>query len=153
MKIIILSVGKPKNRHSASMGRDYLQRIEAFYKAGLLFSPEGKDPLPARRIEREGREILKMIRERDFLIALDERGEERDSPSFAGWLSEKLRQTEGRIVFVIGGAFGLSGEVKERADHLLSLSKMTAPHELCHVFILEQIYRACTIIKGIKYHH
>lgn len=153
MKVIILSVGKPRNRHSASMGRDYLQRIGAFYKVGLLFAPECKDPQEARKVEREGREILKMVRERDFLVALDERGDERDSLSFAKWFSEKLHQTDGRMVFALGGAFGLSDEVKERADCLLSLSKMTMPHELCHVFILEQIYRACTIIKGVNYHH
>ena len=64
-----------------------------------------------------------------------------------------LDGSDGRIVFVIGGAFGLSGEVRDRANHLLSLSKMTMPHELCRVFLLEQVYRACTILRGVDYHH
>jgi 23S rRNA (pseudouridine1915-N3)-methyltransferase len=153
MKIIILSVGKTRDGHLAALADRYFQRISPFLKAGLEIAPESKDGNAARKVEREGKEILKKIRERDFVVVLDEGGGETDSLSFARWLSEMLDGTDGRIVFVIGGAFGLSGEVRDRANHLLSLSKMTMPHELCRVFLLEQVYRACTILRGVDYHH
>jgi 23S rRNA (pseudouridine1915-N3)-methyltransferase len=153
MKIIILSVGKTKDGHFAALADRYFQRMSPFMKVGLEFAPESKDGNAARKMEREGKEILKKIRERDFVVILDEGGKETDSLSFAGWLSAKLDETGGRVVFVIGGAFGLAGEVRERADHSLSLSRMTMPHELCRVFLMEQLYRACTILRGVDYHH
>jgi len=122
-------------------------------KVGLEVAPESKDGNTARKVEREGKEILKKIRERDYVVILDEGGGGTDSLSFARWLSERLDGSDGRIVFVIGGAFGLSGEVRDRANHSLSLSRMTMPHELCRVFLLEQVYRACTILRGVDYHH
>ena len=153
MKIIILSVGKTKDDHFSALADRYFQRMSPFMKVGLEVAPESKDGNTARKVEREGKEILKKIRERDFVVVLDEGGGETDSLSFARWLSEMLDGSDGRIVFVIGGAFGLSGEVRDRANHLLSLSKMTMPHELCRVFLLEQVYRACTILRGVDYHH
>ncbi|MBL3539261.1 23S rRNA (pseudouridine(1915)-N(3))-methyltransferase RlmH [Aminivibrio sp.] len=153
MKIIILSVGKTRDGHFAALADRYFERISPFLKAGIEVAPESKDGNAARKVEREGKEILKKIRERDYVVILDEGGEETDSFSFARWLSAKLDESGGRIVFVIGGAFGLAGEVKERADHSLSLSKMTMPHELCRVFLAEQLYRACTILRGVDYSH
>lgn len=153
MKIIILSVGKAKDGHCAALADRYFQRTAPFLKVGLESAPESKDGNAARKVEREGKEILKKIRERDFVVVLDEGGGETDSLSFARWLSARLDDSEGRIVFVIGGAFGLAGEVRDRADHSLSLSKMTMPHELCLVFLAEQIYRTCTILRGVDYHH
>ncbi len=153
MKIIILSVGKPKEKNFSALADKYFRRIGPYVKVGLEYVSEAKDTDPARKVEREGRDILRKIRERDFVVTLDERGRETDSVSFAEWFSETVNGTDGRIVFVIGGSYGLSGEVKNRGDHSLSLSEMTMPHELCHVFLLEQLYRACTILKGVEYHH
>ncbi|HCL79459.1 MAG TPA: toluene tolerance protein [Synergistaceae bacterium] len=153
MKISILSVGRPRNTHCASLAEGYLRWIQPFFPAELQWVPEGKDPSPARRVEREGQDILKRIRERDYAIVLDERGSQYDSPSFAQWFSGRLSGAEGRVVLVVGGGFGLDGSVRQRGDALLSLSCMTLPHELCLVVLLEQIYRACTLIRGIEYHH
>ncbi len=153
MKIIILSVGRPRDAHLAALSRRFFQRMSPFQKVDMEFAPESKDPNAGRKVEREGREILKKLRERDFVVMLDNGGTETDSVSFARWLAAKLEGADGRIVFVIGGAFGLAPQVRERANHSLSLSKMTMPHELCHVLLLEQIYRACTINRGIDYHH
>ena len=153
MKISILSVGRPKNTHCASLADGYLRWIQPFFPTELQWVQEGKDPSPARKVEREGQDILKMIREREYAIVLDERGLQYDSLSFAQWFSGRLSVTEGRIVLVVGGAFGLDGSVRKRGDALLSLSCMTLPHELCLVVLLEQIYRACTVIRGMEYHH
>ncbi len=97
MKIIILSVGKTRDGHLAALADRYFQRISPFLKAGLEIAPESKDGNAARKVEREGKEILKKIRERDFVVVLDEGGGETDSLSFARWLSEMLDGTDGRI--------------------------------------------------------
>ena len=94
--------------------------------------------------------ILKALEnERGWVVILDERGENITSVEFA----EKLNACDRKIVLVIGGAFGFTDEVRKRADYLLALSKFTVTHEMARFFLVEQLYRACTIIAGKKYHH
>jgi 23S rRNA (pseudouridine1915-N3)-methyltransferase len=103
-------------------------------------------------MEKEGQQLLKRVRPGDYMILLDERGREYDSIAFA----EYLNQLEGRVshlLFIIGGPYGFSEKVYERADALLSLSKLTFSHQLVRVIFMEQLYRACTILKGEPYHH
>jgi 23S rRNA (pseudouridine1915-N3)-methyltransferase len=104
-------------------------------------------------IEKEGASILKRLRERDTVVLLDEHGKMYDSVGFSDYISKLLCEIEGRLVFVIGGAFGLSQEVRKRAGEIISLSKMTMPHELCLLLLSEQLYRAFSIIAGTDYHH
>ena len=106
----------------------------------------------AAAIEEEAGSILARLQPGDFLVALDERGREYDSVGLAGEL-KKLNESGQRIVFATGGPFGLSNKVKERADLLLSLSKLTFTHEMARLIMLEQLYRAMTIIKGKTYHY
>ena len=149
MKIIILAVGKPKDKNIALLSGMYIERIVPKGICSVEFVDAAKDG----NIEKEGAYLLKKLRERDSIILLDERGMMYDSLTFSGFISEKLLVAEGRLVFVIGGAFGLSNDVKRRADAVLSLSKMTMPHELCLLFLSEQLYRAFSIIAGSDYHH
>ena len=149
MKLVILAVGKPKDKNIALLSDMYIERIIPKGLAGVEFVDAAKDG----SIEKEGISILKRLRERDTVILLDEHGIMYDSIQFSGFISERLRITEGRLVFVIGGAFGLSDDVKRRADEIISLSKMTMPHELCLLFLSEQLYRAFSIIAGTEYHH
>ena len=153
MKIIILSVGKPRDIHLSALADRYILRSRAFLSLGLEFVPESKDRDKSRRIEREGEELLKRVQNRDFIVLLEEGGVERDSPAFARWLGELIDGSPGRIVFIVGGPFGLSPEVRARGDTSLSLSKMTLPHEFCPALLAEQIYRSFTILRGGEYHH
>ena len=153
MKISILCVGKPKNKHIEALAAHYFKRIRAFFPIMLEHVPEPKDPLPAQRIEKEGERLLRMIGDRDFVVALDECGESLDSRAFSERFRTSIEKSAGRVVLVIGGAFGLSEAIRARSDVLLSLSPMTMPHELCLLFLMEQVYRACTLMHGVEYHH
>ena len=96
--------------------------------------------------------ILKLLQPSDTVVLLDEHGEEMRSVAFAKWLQGKQFNAR-RLVFVIGGPYGFSQEVYDRATELVSLSKMTFSHQMVRLIFTEQLYRACTIIKGEPYHH
>jgi len=149
MKLVILAVGRPKDKNIALLVSMYIERIVPRGLVGVEFVEPAKDG----DIEKEGISILKRLRERDTVVLLDERGKMYDSVGFADYISKSLGVSEGRLVFVIGGAFGLSLSVKERAENIISLSKMTMPHEMCLLFLSEQLYRAFSIIWGTDYHH
>ena len=149
MKLVIIVVGRPKDKNIALLSDMYIGRIVPKGLAAVEFAPAAKDG----DIEKEGASLLKKLRERDTVVLLDERGTMYGSAGFSRFISDSLAEAGGRLVFVIGGAFGLSEEVKRRADAVLSLSKMTMPHELCLLFLSEQLYRAFSIIAGSDYHH
>ncbi len=153
MKITITAVGRPRERNIAALAERYLSRLRPFASVMLENVPESRDPSPDRKREREGEALIKALRERDFVVILDEGGRSFSSATFSSWLESTMEEEPGRIVLVIGGAYGLSDRVKRRSDFALSLSGMTMPHELCLVFLLEQLYRAFSIINGQKYHH
>jgi 23S rRNA (pseudouridine1915-N3)-methyltransferase len=100
----------------------------------------------------EGEQILKLIQPSDTVVLLDEHGHEFRSMELASWLEQK-RNTARRLVFVIGGPYGFSQAVYSRANEKISLSKMTFSHQMVRLIFTEQLYRACTIIKGEPYHH
>jgi 23S rRNA (pseudouridine1915-N3)-methyltransferase len=102
--------------------------------------------------EREGDLILQKLQSSDTVVLLDEHGKELRSIEFADWLQRKQNTTR-RLVFIIGGPYGFSNAVYERANERLSLSKMTFSHQMVRLIFCEQIYRACTIIRGEPYHH
>jgi 23S rRNA (pseudouridine1915-N3)-methyltransferase len=103
--------------------------------------------------ELEGEKILASTERNDFVVLLDERGRELTSREFATFIDKKAVTLPRNLVFVIGGPYGFSKSVYDRADSKLSLSKMTFPHELVRLFFVEQLYRACTINRGEPYHH
>ena len=103
--------------------------------------------------EKEGELILKKLEDGDFVVLLDERGKQYDSIAFAQTLEQWQMQSYKRIVFIIGGAYGFSDAVYERANSKISLSKMTFSHQMIRLFYIEQIYRAFAIMNNQPYHH
>ena len=100
----------------------------------------------------EGEQILRLIQPSDTVVLLDEHGAERTSMETGAWLQKK-QQTARRLIFVIGGPYGFSDAVYKRSDEMISLSRMTFSHQMVRLIFTEQLYRACTIIKGESYHH
>ncbi|MDR2179930.1 MAG: 23S rRNA (pseudouridine(1915)-N(3))-methyltransferase RlmH [Synergistaceae bacterium] len=151
-KIIVLSVGKIRDKRIASLSKEYLERI---YPGGVVSAESIPDRTgsPEERVEREGQEILKYLRPRDRLLLLREDGEEQGSMDFARLLSSEMASAAGRVVLSIGGPWGTSQAVKNRADKGIALSRMTFPHEMCFLFLTEQLYRAFSILRGSEYHH
>jgi 23S rRNA (pseudouridine1915-N3)-methyltransferase len=111
---------------------------------------EGRDHDPQRARSREAAEILRHVQPGDALVALDERGKQRTSEELSVWLGERLER--GRLAFAIGSDLGLGEEVRSRAGELLSLSRLTLPHQLARLVLLEQLYRATDILAGGAYH-
>ena len=139
----LVVVGKIKDPHYQAKINEFLTRLNAFGKVELV---ELRDD----SVEKESSAILKALEnEKGWVIVLDERGENITSVELAG----KLNGCDRKIVLVIGGAFGFTDEVRKRADYLLALSKFTVTHEMARLIAVEQLYRACTIIAGKKYHH
>ncbi|MFA0888805.1 MAG: 23S rRNA (pseudouridine(1915)-N(3))-methyltransferase RlmH [Synergistales bacterium] len=153
MKLLFLSIGKVKSEPIRWLLADYLQRISRICPVlhETVRESRGKNPEAMR--EEEGERVFRMLSPRDTLVLLDEKGKMMTSPKLASWLSNKMESSEGRLCLLVGGAYGVSQKVRERADELLALSPMTFPHELCLVVLTEQIYRAFSILKGSPYHH
>ena len=155
MKSLLLLIGKTTNKHVSCCIDDYVDRIGHYMPFEIQVLPELKNTknmsIPQQK-EREGELLLNKIQEGDYVVLLDEHGQELRSVEFARWL-EKRQQSGRRLVFVIGGAYGFSATIYQRANEKLSLSKMTFSHQLVRLIFAEQIYRACTIIKGEPYHH
>lgn len=153
MKVLILAVGKPREKRLASLADDYLARIRPAGIVGVERAPDMPASRPEEAIEREGQELLKRIRPRDRVILLCEDGRERTSSDFAAFLSGEMGRSAGRVLLVVGGPWGTSRALRERADASLALSRMTFTHEMCFLFLAEQLYRAFSILAGTGYHH
>ncbi|MBQ7222218.1 MAG: 23S rRNA (pseudouridine(1915)-N(3))-methyltransferase RlmH [Bacteroidales bacterium] len=156
MVVKLVFVGKTVEKYLKEGIALYSDRIGHYCKFSILEIPELKNAKSLSREqikEKEGEMILKAIAPSDRLILLDERGKSYSSIEWAAELEQKLAQNSKATVFVIGGSYGFSQNVYDRADQLLSLSKMTFSHQLVRVIFLEQLYRAFTIIKGEPYHH
>lgn len=151
MKQTLLSVGKRHDTSLAAAIEDFTERLNREVPtAWHLIKPSGADELTARRVESAA--VLDFIRSDDFVVLLDERGRETISPALAsmydGWLSRYPR-----IVFVIGGAYGVDSLLHERADFIWALSQLVLPHQLVRLVLAEQLYRARMITKNHPYHH
>ena len=103
--------------------------------------------------KREAETILSLLKEDDYLIALDERGKELTSEGLAQFIQQRANESRKHLVFLIGGAFGLDEKVLKAAKYKWSLSQLTFPHHLVRLILAEQVYRACTILQNEKYHH
>ena len=133
----------------------YLDRIRHFFPIEVteVAAERGRQSRSDVTIMRaESARLLAAIPDRGFTIVLDERGQSLDSLKFAKWLERLTIDNPHGVNFVLGGDVGLDGIVKEQADQLLSLSAMTLPHQIARVVLLEQIYRACTLMRNIPYH-
>ena len=156
MKITLLTVGKT-DRDWVRQGLDiYVSRLRHYIPFVLNEIPELKNvsALTKEQIKaREGELILKNVRPTDDLILLDEHGKEYSSTELSRVIQDKISYVGKDIVFVIGGAYGFSDAVYQRANSKLSVSKMTFSHQMVRAIFAEQLYRAFTIIKGEPYHH
>ncbi len=153
MKITLLAVGSIKKSWIQEGCSDYLGRMDRGYSCEVVELKPSKQKEPQKQLEEESQTILSRLQKMDGkVLVLDERGEGLISPAFSTLLSDAKDRGQS-LIFIIGGAYGLSDEIRSRADMLISLSDMTLPHELCRIFFLEQLYRAQQIMKGSGYHH
>ncbi|MBN2141251.1 MAG: 23S rRNA (pseudouridine(1915)-N(3))-methyltransferase RlmH [Desulfovibrionaceae bacterium] len=147
-------VGRLKRPFFQAAAEHYLERLARSFDLERTVVKDAPARLgPAEKAAREGRDILARLGPRDMACVLDERGQALSSGALAERLKTWIEDPVRRPCFVLGGAFGLSDEVRQRAGVLLSLGPLTLPHELARVVLLEQIYRASTIIRGAPYHH
>ena len=157
LNIKVICVGKSKEKYWDAAYAEYLKRLRAYCSPEVIEVREARLPANASPadernvIDAEGRDILGRISGGDFVIALDIWGKEFSSEELARKISD-ISFNNSRICFIIGGSLGLSDEVKERADLRLSFGKITLPHQLARVVLLEQIYRAFKINSGEAYH-
>lgn len=156
MKLMLISVGRTSYAPLKEATERYAKRIGHYLPFELKELPDiknSKSLSEEQQKTQEGAMILGALQASDFVALLDERGKEYTSREFAQFLSGKMSTLGGRLVMVIGGPYGFSQQVYDRANFKLSLSKMTFPHEMAKLFITEQAYRAMTILRGEPYHH
>ena len=155
MKIRIIQAGSHSDRDLSALADRYVNRIKHFVPIEVTAIPpeRGRQRLDDLAIMRgQSARLLAAIPDRGTTVVLDERGETLDSLKFARWLERLTIDSPYGVTFVIGGDVGFDDSVRSRADKLLSLSKMTLPHQLARIVLLEQIYRACTLMRNIAYH-
>ena len=158
MKIRIVAVGKLKEKYLREGVAEYEKRLAPFASVELLETREeymAENPSEAQRqqtLAKEGERLLRLVPERNFLIVLDVKGKLLSSEALAKELASLALQGQSDLTFLIGGAFGLSPAVRERADLRISFSPMTFTHQMVRLLLYEQIYRAFKINRGEKYH-
>ncbi|HLP61198.1 MAG TPA: 23S rRNA (pseudouridine(1915)-N(3))-methyltransferase RlmH [Candidatus Deferrimicrobium sp.] len=151
-KVELISVGELKFKELKEMEKLYAQKINYFVEFSSRSLKDVKIQDEEQKKKKEGEMMGQLLDPKDFVIALDQYGKKMDSVKFAGFLADKLAYGADRIVFLIGGHAGLAGSLDGRINFKLSFSDMTFGHDIFRVLFLEQLYRAFTIIKGIKYH-
>jgi 23S rRNA (pseudouridine1915-N3)-methyltransferase len=147
MKVIIISVGKEKDELTHDVLKHYEVRILRYLPIEWLYIPHDSTK------EKEGEKILSHLKKEDYVVLLDEKGRDIKSEALAELIENRMVDSVRRMVFVIGGAYGASTPLFERANYVWKLSSLVFPHILVRVILLEQIYRALSILKGEKYHH
>lgn len=155
MKAKLILTGKTNDKLYVKGIEDYAERINHYIPFEIVTIPalkNTKNMTQEQQKRQEGEMILRNIQASDNVVLLDERGTERTSAETAQWL-ERKRQLSRNLVFVIGGPYGFSEDVYARAEEKISLSRMTFSHQMVRLIFVEQLYRACTIIKGESYHH
>lgn len=158
MKVRIICIGKLKEKYWTEAVAEYTKRISGYSNIEIVELKESKlraNPSPADEaavLVREGETILGKIKDNDYVIAMEVEGKQLDSVELSKKLQSTFDTNSSTIDFIIGGSLGLSDEVKRRADYGLSFSKLTFPHQMVRVMLVEQIYRAFKISNGETYH-
>jgi 23S rRNA (pseudouridine1915-N3)-methyltransferase len=154
MRFRIVVVGKVRQPFVRDAEAEYGKRLRGYAELDVVevtTKVAGSAPDDVVRA-READELLSRIPTGERLVALDGRGRSLSSADFAAWLGDQQRRGTSRVTFVVGGASGLDERIRARADLVLSLSAMTLPHQIARLVLVEQIYRACTILRGEPYH-
>ncbi len=156
MKIKLLAIGKTDDKNLQILIDDYQKRLKHYIGFEFEILPDIKNVKnlsQKQQKEKEGELILKKLKPTDTLIVLDEKGKEFSSVGFSDFLQKKMNSGIKQLVFVIGGPYGFSQEVYKKTQGKISFSKMTFSHQMFRLFVVEQIYRAFTILKNEPYHH
>lgn len=156
MNIRLLAIGKTDNKALQTLIDDYTKRLSFYVKFDLEIIPDVKNVKnlsEAQQKEKEGELILSKITPTDQLILLDENGKTFSSVGFSDFLQKKMNAGIKTLVFVIGGPYGFSDTVYQKAQSKVSLSEMTFSHQMVRLFVIEQIYRGFTILRNEPYHH
>ena len=155
MKITLIQIGNTDEKYLKEGIEKYLTRLKHYCKFEIDTIPDLKNvknlSVDSQK-QKEGETILSKIEKSDFVVLLDENGREFNSPSFSQFLQKRMN-TGMDLIFVIGGPFGFSRDMYERANSKVALSQMTFSHQMVRLFFIEQLYRGFTILKGEKYHH
>lgn len=158
MKIKIISVGKLKEKYLVEGVKEYAKRLQAYAKVEFIEVEDESIPNKNSQSiqegikDKEGSKILKKIKDSDYVIVLDVQGESIDSVTLAKHMEECMLVGKSTITFIIGGSLGHGQEILQRANYRLSFSKMTFPHQLMKLILIEQIYRSYKIMKNESYH-
>lgn len=156
MKLQFWSVGKSHESYIKEGVELFTKRISNYFPVEwkILPSPKNAATLSEAELkEKEGELILSQLKKDDYVILLDERGKQFSSEELASFLQQRANESQKNIIFLIGGAYGVSIDVLQRAQMKWGLSKLVFPHQLVRLILSEQIYRACSIIRNEKYHH
>ncbi len=156
MKIKLLAIGKTDDKNLKILIDNYQNRLQHYIKFELEIIPDiknAKNLSEKQQKEKEGKLLLKKIQATDNLILLDEKGKDFTSIQFSEFMQKKMNAGIKQLVFVIGGPYGFSENVYKKAQVKVSFSKMTFSHQMFRLFVVEQIYRAFTILKNEPYHH
>jgi len=156
MTITLIAIGKTDNKELASLTATYIDRLKHYIKFKFDILPDIKNTKNlsvAQQKQKEGELILKHIKSSDVVLLLDEQGKEFSSVAFAEQLQKRMNSGIKDLILVIGGPYGFSTDIYARANGKVSLSKMTFSHQMVRLFVVEQIYRAFTILKNEPYHH
>lgn len=156
MQIKLIAIGKTDHAALQQLLDEYMKRLGFYIRFELEIIPDikqAKNLSEGDQKEKEGELILKRILPSDDLMLLDERGKQMGSVEFSEFLQKKMNAGLKQLVFVIGGPYGFSEAVYQRANGKLSLSKMTFSHQMVRLFFVEQVYRAFTILRNEPYHH
>lgn len=156
MKFILLMIGKTTRDPLQVMIEDYKNRIQHYLNFETIIIPELKNTKNISIQEQKEKEadlIMKQLDNQDEVILLDEKGKLFASVLFADYIEKKMHASAKRMIFVVGGPFGFSPKIYDRANGMISMSPMTFSHQMIRLIFTEQLYRALTIIRGESYHH
>ncbi|MCH4552514.1 23S rRNA (pseudouridine(1915)-N(3))-methyltransferase RlmH [Aestuariibaculum lutulentum] len=156
MTIKLIAIGKTDSKNLQALIDDYQKRLGFYIKFSMDIIPDIKNVKnlsEAQQKVKEGELILSKVNNTDALILLDENGKQFDSVAFSDYLQKHMNSGVKQLVFVIGGPYGFSDEVYQKANGKISLSKMTFSHQMIRLFFIEQLYRGFTILKNEPYHH
>lgn len=156
MTIKLLAIGKTDNKQLQALIDDYQKRLGFYVKFEFEIIPDlkkAKNLSEDQQKQKEGELILNKLNPTDVLILLDENGKQLDSVAFSNYLQKHMNSGIKQLVFVIGGPYGFSPDVYQKANGKLSLSKMTFSHQMIRLFVIEQLYRGFTILRNEPYHH
>ena len=156
MKLQFWALGKNHEPYVKSGVEDFTRRISNYFRVEWTIIPVPKNAGMMSEMDlkkKEGELILQWLDKDDYLVALDENGKQFSSEGLAAFIQSRANESTKKLVFVIGGAFGLDEAVLKRANYKWGLSVLTFPHQLVRLILAEQVYRACTILKNEKYHH